>query len=154
MKIYSLSRFKNGQEVRADARLKITRDTHRTENYSLTLNLLKEEDSGDYEVKVTNSMGTVASMSHVHVQSKYRYNRVHCLRSVKSQSLLYYTVKYVSNGCILRIGRFYTKSIQLYISSRHIVQNLKWRRQLATKNKYTTPPPHTYEPFCQLCYLF
>jgi hypothetical protein len=57
--------------VRADARLKITRDSHRSETYCLTLNLVKEEDSGDYEVKATNSMGTATSMSRVFVQSKY-----------------------------------------------------------------------------------
>lgn len=63
--------FKNGQEVRADARLKISRDNYRTESYSLTLNLVKESDSGEYEIKASNDLGTVTSKSKVIVTSKW-----------------------------------------------------------------------------------
>lgn len=61
---------KDGQEVHTDTRIKITRDTHRSETYSLTLNLVKGSDSGDYEVKATNFLGTSSSKSRVVVQSK------------------------------------------------------------------------------------
>lgn len=64
-------RYKDGQEVRADARIKITRDCTRLETYNLTLNLIKREDAGDYEVKATNTMGSAGTKSHVTVLSKY-----------------------------------------------------------------------------------
>lgn len=65
---------KDGQEVHADTRIKITRDTHRSETYSLTLNLVKGSDSGDYEIKATNFLGSSTSRSRVVVQSKSKYN--------------------------------------------------------------------------------
>lgn len=64
-------RYKDGQEVRADARIKITRDCTRLETYNLTLNLIKREDAGDYEVKATNVLGTASTKSHVKVLSKF-----------------------------------------------------------------------------------
>lgn len=70
-------RFKNGEEVRADARIKITRDCTRLETYNLTLNLVKCEDAGDYEVKATNSLGTASTLSHVKILSKLERSRVH-----------------------------------------------------------------------------
>lgn len=36
--------FKDGQEVRSDARIKIQRDSQRLETYNLTLNLIKREE--------------------------------------------------------------------------------------------------------------
>lgn len=62
---------KDGQEVHTDTRIKITRDTHRSETYSLTLNLVKGSDSGDYEIKATNFLGTSTSKSRVVVQSEW-----------------------------------------------------------------------------------
>lgn len=64
-------RYKDGQEVRADARIKITRDCTRLETYNLTLNLIKREDAGDYEVKASNVLGTASTKSHVKVLSEY-----------------------------------------------------------------------------------
>jgi hypothetical protein len=61
---------KDGQEVHTDARIKITRDSHRSETYSLTLNMVKGSDSGDYEIKATNFLGTSSSRSRVVVQSE------------------------------------------------------------------------------------
>lgn len=61
---------KDGQEVHTDTRIKISRDSHRSETYSLTLNLVKGSDSGDYEVKATNFLGTSSSKSRVVVQSE------------------------------------------------------------------------------------
>lgn len=61
---------KDGQEVHSDTRIKITRDSHRSESYSCTLNLVKGSDSGDYEIKVTNFLGTSTSKSRVVVQSE------------------------------------------------------------------------------------
>lgn len=63
--------YKDGQEVRADARIKIQRDSQRLETYNLTLNLIKREESGLYEVKATNVLGTASSKSQVTVLSKY-----------------------------------------------------------------------------------
>lgn len=62
---------KDGQEVHTDARIKITRDSQRSETYALTLNLVKGSDSGDYEIKATNFLGTSTSRSRVVVQSEY-----------------------------------------------------------------------------------
>ena len=61
---------KDGQEVHSDTRIKITRDSHRSETYSLTLNIVKGSDSGDYEIKATNFLGTSTSKSRVVVQSE------------------------------------------------------------------------------------
>ncbi|XP_059609271.1 obscurin isoform X5 [Phlebotomus argentipes] len=59
--------YKDGQEVRADARIKISRDSQRLESYWLTLNLVKEADAGEYEVKVSNPLGVVETRSQVTV---------------------------------------------------------------------------------------
>ncbi|VEN40599.1 unnamed protein product [Callosobruchus maculatus] len=59
--------LRNGREVSADARIKISRDTKRHETYNLAVNLIKYEEQGEYEVVVTNSLGTVSSKSFVTV---------------------------------------------------------------------------------------
>ncbi|XP_017774924.1 PREDICTED: muscle M-line assembly protein unc-89 isoform X2 [Nicrophorus vespilloides] len=59
--------LRNGKEVSADARIKITRDTKRFENYHLSVNLIKYEEQGEYEIQVTNTLGTVSSKSNVTV---------------------------------------------------------------------------------------
>ncbi|XP_020711861.2 obscurin isoform X6 [Athalia rosae] len=61
--------FKDGQDVSADARIKITRDSKRKESYDLTLNLVKGSDGGLYEVRAENHMGVVSSKSKVVVQT-------------------------------------------------------------------------------------
>lgn len=66
----SVKWLRNGNEVSTDARIKITRDTHRHETYNLAVNLVKYEDQGEYEVIVTNSLGTVSSKSYVTVHSE------------------------------------------------------------------------------------
>ncbi|XP_030557678.1 obscurin isoform X1 [Drosophila novamexicana] len=53
--------FKNGHEIHEDANIKIIRDSQRIENYYLTLNLAKVEDSGTYEVKASNFIGETTS---------------------------------------------------------------------------------------------
>lgn len=63
--------LKDGQEVRADARVKIQRDSVRLETYNLTLNLIKREEAGVYEVKATNALGTAITRSVVTVLSEY-----------------------------------------------------------------------------------
>ncbi|VEN40603.1 unnamed protein product [Callosobruchus maculatus] len=62
--------LRNGREVSADARIKISRDTKRHETYNLAVNLIKYEEQGEYEVVVTNSLGTVSSKSFVTVHTK------------------------------------------------------------------------------------
>lgn len=63
--------YKDGQEVSADARVKISRDSKRLENYDLTVTLLKNEDAGTYEVRARNVLGHVSSKSKVIVLSEY-----------------------------------------------------------------------------------
>ncbi|XP_064554448.1 obscurin isoform X2 [Drosophila montana] len=53
--------FKNGHEIHEDANIKIIRDSQRIENYYLTLNLAKVEDTGTYEVKASNFIGETTS---------------------------------------------------------------------------------------------
>ncbi|CAH1967604.1 unnamed protein product [Acanthoscelides obtectus] len=62
--------LRNGREVSADARIKISRDTKRHETFNLAVNLIKYEEQGEYEVVVTNSLGTVSSKSFVTVHTK------------------------------------------------------------------------------------
>nr|XP_031831778.1 obscurin isoform X2 [Nomia melanderi] len=62
--------YKDGQEVSADARIKITRDSKRQENYDLTVTLVKGSDGGVYEVRAENELGYVTSKSKVIVMTK------------------------------------------------------------------------------------
>ncbi|XP_047356867.1 obscurin isoform X7 [Vespa velutina] len=57
--------YKDGQEVSADARIKITRDQQRKESYDLTVTLVKGSDGGAYEVRAENELGMVLSKSKV-----------------------------------------------------------------------------------------
>ncbi|XP_029346662.1 obscurin isoform X6 [Acyrthosiphon pisum] len=59
--------FKDGKEVRSDAHIKISKDKKRVENFSLTVNLVKVEDGGEYEVRATNEMGTAITKSIVNI---------------------------------------------------------------------------------------
>ncbi|CAH0545687.1 unnamed protein product [Brassicogethes aeneus] len=61
--------LRNGREVSADARIKISRDTQRQETYNLAVNLIKYEEQGEYEVIVTNQLGTVSCKSFVTVHT-------------------------------------------------------------------------------------
>ncbi|XP_066148174.1 obscurin isoform X4 [Euwallacea fornicatus] len=60
--------LRNGREVTTDARIKITRDKQRYETLHLAVNLVKYEEQGEYEVIVTNTLGTISSKSFVTVQ--------------------------------------------------------------------------------------
>lgn len=68
-----ISWYKDGQEVRADARIKIQRDSQRLETYNLTLNLIKRGEAGVYELKATNTLGTAVAKSVVTVHSEYNF---------------------------------------------------------------------------------
>ncbi|XP_025269387.1 obscurin isoform X6 [Camponotus floridanus] len=57
--------YKDGEEVTADARIKITRDSQRKESYDLTVTLLKGSDGGLYEARAENELGYVISKSKV-----------------------------------------------------------------------------------------
>ncbi|XP_011878155.1 PREDICTED: muscle M-line assembly protein unc-89 isoform X5 [Vollenhovia emeryi] len=61
--------YKDGEEVSADARIKITRDSKRNESYDLTVTLLKGSDGGLYEVRAENELGFVSSKSKVIVMT-------------------------------------------------------------------------------------
>ncbi|XP_024082458.1 obscurin isoform X3 [Cimex lectularius] len=60
--------YKDGQELTEDAHIKISRDSHRVETYELTVNLVKAEDSGEYEVRAINEMGSAVTKNTVIVQ--------------------------------------------------------------------------------------
>ncbi|KAI4489747.1 hypothetical protein M0804_003929 [Polistes exclamans] len=62
--------YKDGHEVSADARIKITRDQQRKESYDLTVTLVKGSDGGAYEVRAENELGMVLSKSKVIVLTK------------------------------------------------------------------------------------
>ncbi|OAD62661.1 Muscle M-line assembly protein unc-89 [Eufriesea mexicana] len=62
--------YKDGQEVSADARIKITRDSKRQESYDLTVTLVKGSDGGVYEVRAENELGYVTSKSKVIIMTK------------------------------------------------------------------------------------
>jgi hypothetical protein len=64
-------RFKDGQEVTADAHIKITRDSQSLEEYSMTVTIVKGADAGDYEVRAENFLGTASTKSTVKVNSEY-----------------------------------------------------------------------------------
>ena len=66
-----MCRFKDGQEVTADAHIKITRDSQSLEEYSLTVTIVKGPDAGDYEVRAENFLGTASTKSAVKVNSEY-----------------------------------------------------------------------------------
>ncbi|XP_055374379.1 obscurin isoform X3 [Condylostylus longicornis] len=67
--------YKNGQEVSSDTRIKIFRDTKRSETYCLTLNLCKTTDAGTYELKATNPLGTSSSAGDLKVLTKAEYRK-------------------------------------------------------------------------------
>ncbi|CAK9822500.1 Unc-89 [Anthophora retusa] len=66
--------YKDGQEVSADARIKITRDSKRQESYDLTVTLVKGSDAGVYEVRAENELGYVTSKSKIIVMTKTEEN--------------------------------------------------------------------------------
>ncbi|XP_059224502.1 obscurin isoform X2 [Stomoxys calcitrans] len=68
--------FKNGQECSADARLKIIHDSKRYEEYNLTLNLCKPEDTGTYEVRAKNDVGETVSKCQVNVLTQPEIDHV------------------------------------------------------------------------------
>jgi hypothetical protein len=74
-----MCRFKDGQEVTADAHIKISRDSQSLEDYNLTVTVVKGADAGDYEARAENSLGTASTKSTVKVNSEYTY-RFFCLQ--------------------------------------------------------------------------
>ncbi|XP_011689399.1 PREDICTED: muscle M-line assembly protein unc-89 isoform X3 [Wasmannia auropunctata] len=75
--------YKDGEEVTADARIKITRDSQRSENYDLTVTLLKGSDGGLYEVRAENELGYVTSKSKVIVLTETEDEKVEKLKPPK-----------------------------------------------------------------------
>lgn len=63
-------RYRNGEEVYSDSRIKISRDAKRIENYNLTITLIQSEDGGEYEVRATNERGTAVTKSLITVLGK------------------------------------------------------------------------------------
>lgn len=86
--------LRNGKEVSADARIKISRDKKRHETYNLDVDLIKYEEGGEYEVIVTNALGTVSSKSHVTVHSKYTSIIGNIFKIVKHWRKYYVLVEY------------------------------------------------------------
>lgn len=85
---------RNGSDVSADARIKITRSKHREEVYNLTLDLIKGEDCGDFQVTAENKMGKVVSSTRVTVSSESQIRMCEFFFFISSQVLsLYLLVK-------------------------------------------------------------
>ncbi|XP_069669104.1 obscurin isoform X4 [Periplaneta americana] len=61
--------FKDGQELSADAHIKISRDSQSLENYNLTVTIVKGVDAGEYEARAENTMGTSSTKSTVKVNT-------------------------------------------------------------------------------------
>lgn len=90
--------LRNGREVSADARIKISRDTHRNETYNLAVDLIKYEEQGEYEVIVTNCLGTVSSKSTVTVHSKYYIqNFMYCFTEILFDNKIFPSVQFENN---------------------------------------------------------
>ncbi|XP_047105588.1 obscurin isoform X3 [Schistocerca piceifrons] len=66
--------YKDGNEVSADARIKITRDSTRKESYSMSFTLVKSSDAGEYEARAENKMGTSSTKSTVKVSTPPEIN--------------------------------------------------------------------------------
>lgn len=64
-------RYKNGDEVFADARVKIKKES--IDTFSLNLDNCTVKDGGMYEAKVSNSLGDVSSQCTLTINSKYGY---------------------------------------------------------------------------------
>ncbi|XP_011689401.1 PREDICTED: muscle M-line assembly protein unc-89 isoform X5 [Wasmannia auropunctata] len=107
--------YKDGEEVTADARIKITRDSQRSENYDLTVTLLKGSDGGLYEVRAENELGYVTSKSKVivltppHVVSTDLTDRTifetqNTKFEVKATGLPRPDAKWLKDGKVLRAG--------------------------------------------------
>ncbi|XP_018318315.1 muscle M-line assembly protein unc-89 isoform X3 [Mycetomoellerius zeteki] len=107
--------YKDGEEVTADARIKITRNSQRSESYDLTVTLLKGSDGGLYEVRAENELGYVTSKSKVivltppHVVSTDLTDRMifetqNTKFEVKATGLPRPDVKWLKDGKALRSG--------------------------------------------------
>ncbi|XP_036332219.1 obscurin [Rhagoletis pomonella] len=79
--------FKDGQEIEADARVKISRDSYRSEDYFLSLTICQPKDAGTYEVKALNSIGesqsqckvlilTIPEIQHADILEKHSFESV------------------------------------------------------------------------------
>lgn len=99
-------RFKDGHEIHEDARIKISRDTQRIENYYLTLNLARTEDAGTYEMKATNFIGETTSTCKVAVLSEYSCGLEHWQD-------LNYRLKDIEGGWDIRREKSITKTITI-----------------------------------------
>nr|CAD7588173.1 unnamed protein product [Timema genevievae] len=62
--------YKDGQEVSADANIKISRNSSRLEEYNLTVNIVKGKDSGVYEARAENSMGSAITKGTVKINTR------------------------------------------------------------------------------------
>ncbi|XP_060826020.1 obscurin isoform X7 [Bombus pascuorum] len=107
--------YKDGKEVSADARIKITRDSKRQENYDLTVTLVKGSDAGIYEVRAENELGYVTSKSKVMIltpphiieatlSDKTIYETQTVVFSIRATSLPRADGKWFKNGKPLRSG--------------------------------------------------
>ncbi|KAG7311046.1 hypothetical protein JYU34_003903 [Plutella xylostella] len=108
--------FKDGKEVNVDARIKIERDTQRLENYHLTVNLVKEEDGGEYEVRAENEMGSVSCKSTVTVHTppsvkesnfkdKHVYESLPLVYTVEATGFPAPTVRWLHEGKEVKNGK-------------------------------------------------
>uniref|UniRef100_A0A182J430 Muscle M-line assembly protein unc-89 n=1 Tax=Anopheles atroparvus TaxID=41427 RepID=A0A182J430_ANOAO len=96
--------FKNGQPIQTDARLTIKRDSQRVENYTLSLTMVRGADSGDYEVRAVNSMGTATTKGRVVVQTVYVEERNAGVQQVvEEEAIVTDTVTFEEEETILQV---------------------------------------------------
>lgn len=81
--------FKDGKEVRSDAHIKISKDKKRVENFSLTVNLVKVEDGGEYEVRATNEMGTAVTKSIVNILGKLTSTTIYIIFQISMKLIIF-----------------------------------------------------------------
>ncbi|XP_066993446.2 obscurin isoform X3 [Anabrus simplex] len=80
--------YKDGQEVSADARIKISRDTNRKEEYNLSLTLIKGGDAGEYEARAENSMGSASTKSTVKVNTHLKETEITKEEDAKKEMII------------------------------------------------------------------
>ncbi|CAB0012839.1 unnamed protein product [Nesidiocoris tenuis] len=103
--------YKDGTELTESAHIKITRDKQRVETYELTVNLVKEEDGGEYEVRAVNEMGTAVTKSTVIVQGAQDFRLPQILSPLKD----------------LKVPKGHTSALSLVLSADPIPE-IKWRK--------------------------
>lgn len=112
-----IARYKDGKKLSAEANanIKITRDRQRQESYSMTLNMCKYQDTGEYECRVTNDQGTTSTKCNVVVNGECPARP----RPGRVASLLF-----ASNGNAPFCSRVFTRAVRAVVLQFRFVRHL------------------------------